>query len=83
MAVKVCGNVVGRMPQLFLDLFHGNSVCQQKTCTAVAEVVKAQRLKPVLSDHKPEMIGHIVWRDELSRIITADIFIIRQYVQVQ
>ena len=48
MAVKVCGNVVGRVPQPLLDLLHGNSVCKQKTCTAVAEVMKTQRLKPVL-----------------------------------
>lgn len=72
MCVDVSGGRKGAVPQPFLNLLHGYAVHHHQASAAVAQIVKADVLQPVLGQQPVEMFCHEVRADQLAFLIGAD-----------
>ena len=73
MGVNIGGGGESRVSQPILNLLHWNALAEQKTGTAVSEVMKSYRTELMLPQQKLEMIGNIVGTKEHSHFVYANI----------
>ena len=72
MCVDVSGGRKGAVPQPFLNLLHGYAVHHHQAGAAVAQIVKADVLQPILGQQPVEVLRHEVRADQLAFLIGAD-----------
>lgn len=73
MTIEVSCNIVCRVSQPLLDFFHWYSICQQKWCTRMAQIVKTYRFQVIFLYHIREMRWYIVRSYKLPKSIFAHI----------
>ena len=61
------------MPQPFLNVFQADTVCIQKACAAMPQIVETNLPHTVLFKHQREMLGDIAGFYKLSDLVDIDI----------
>ena len=59
--INVCSGAHVAMPELHLNDFHIDILCDQERRTGVAQVVESDRSQSVFLQHLGKPRGHVVW----------------------
>lgn len=73
MGVNIGGGGEVAVTQPFLNLLHGNAVCQKKAGAAVAQIVEADRTQTVFLQQLRELLGNVVGTDDVPDLVHTQI----------
>lgn len=74
--IDVGGGGEVAVPQSFLNLLHGNAICQKKVGTTMAQIVKADGAQTVFLQQLRELLGNIIGAEDVPDLVhtqTAEI----------
>ena len=67
--VNIGGGGEVAVTQPFLNLLHGNAVCQKKAGAAMAQIVEADRTQTVFLQQLRELLGNVVGADDVPNLV--------------
>ena len=73
MGVNIGGGGEVAVTQPFLNLLHGNAVCQKKAGATMTQVMKADRTQTVFLQQLRELLGNIVGADDVPDLVHTQI----------
>lgn len=73
MGVNIGGGGEVAVTQPFLNLLHGNAVCQKKAGAAMTQVMKADRTQTVFLQQLRELLGNVVGADDVPDLAHTQI----------